>query len=182
MDGARIANEIISWAKSNKKEVVLFQADCEKAFDSVDWSYLLEVLNAMGFSAKWRSWVRACLHSATTSVLVNSSPSNEFRLRSGLRQGDPLPPLIFIVAMEGLHRLMEEAKSKNMVKCIDLGPDRFNISHLFYADDALFIDKWSIEDGKNLIRILRCFFCRIGAQIEFVKKFTFWHWSWLGDG
>jgi len=56
----------------------------------------------MGFHLKWIKWVQGCLESATVSVLVNGSPTEEFRPSRGLRQGDPMAPFLFLVVAEGL--------------------------------------------------------------------------------
>ncbi|GJZ50428.1 RNA-directed DNA polymerase, eukaryota, reverse transcriptase zinc-binding domain protein [Tanacetum coccineum] len=62
LDGPFILNDLIHWCKSKKKQTLIFKVDFEKAFDSVRWDYLDDVLNLFGFGAKWRSWSSNCLH------------------------------------------------------------------------------------------------------------------------
>ena len=64
-------------------------------------------------------------------MLVNGSPTDEFQLFRGLRQGDPLSPFLFIVAMEGLHVAMEEAVANQIFRGVPLGMDGMRLSHLF---------------------------------------------------
>nr|GEW06321.1 RNA-directed DNA polymerase, eukaryota [Tanacetum cinerariifolium] len=73
------------------------------------WDYLDDVLNAFGFGTKWRSWIKGSLTSGMASILVNGSPTFEFRFHCGLKQGDPLAPYLFILVMESLHLSVSRA-------------------------------------------------------------------------
>ncbi|KAL7593944.1 hypothetical protein Lser_V15G32699 [Lactuca serriola] len=111
----------------------------------------------MGFDNKWRSWIRGCLSSSRASIMVNGSPTMEFDITKGVRQRDPLWPFLFIIAMEGLNIAMKSAKEKGIYTGVQLPRNGPLISHLFYADDALFVGEWSKSNLKNLARILKCF-------------------------
>ena len=79
----------------------------------------------------------SCLRSTSISILVNGSPTREFSMERGVRQGDPLSPFLFILAAEGLNALIKEAVSKNIFKGIRVGEDRVMVSHLQYTDDTI---------------------------------------------
>jgi hypothetical protein len=80
------------------------------------------------------------LDTATASVLVNGSPTEEFPLERGLRQGDPLSPFLFLLAAEGLNVLMEAVVARNMFTGYGIGEqDPVTVSHLQFADDTLLL-------------------------------------------
>lgn len=94
LDGVLIANELVDEASREKKEVMLFKVDFEKAY-SVTWEFLEYMMRRMCFEEKWRKWVGECLSTTKVSILVNGSPTEEFSVGRGLRQGDP--PFSFII-------------------------------------------------------------------------------------
>jgi hypothetical protein len=116
LDGILLANEVVNDVNKRKKEMLMFKVDFEKAYDSVEWGYLDSVMAKMGFSTKWRQWIMTCVSSATVSVLVNGSPTNEFSMRRGLRQGDPLSPFMFLIAAEGLNVMLKASVDSGLFK------------------------------------------------------------------
>ncbi|GAU46008.1 hypothetical protein TSUD_401300 [Trifolium subterraneum] len=114
LDGILIANEVVDEARRAKKELMLFKVDFEKAYDSVDWGYLDVVMGRMGFPTLWRKWIKEWVCTTTASVLVNGSPTVEFPLERGFRQGDPLSPFLFLLAAEGLRVLMDTIEAYNL--------------------------------------------------------------------
>ncbi|GKD49857.1 RNA-directed DNA polymerase, eukaryota, reverse transcriptase zinc-binding domain protein, partial [Tanacetum coccineum] len=157
-------------AQKKKKSIFIFKVDFEKPFDSVDWKFLDNTMRQMGFSETWINWISGCLNSAYISVIVNGSPTKEFRFQKGLCQGDPLLPFLFIIAVEALHVTLQQAKSRNIFEGIKVGSTGVDVSHFQFVDDALIIGKWSHENAKNLCRILRCFELSSGLKVSFSKS------------
>jgi len=83
LDGILISNEIVEDAKRLKKDLLLFKVDFEKAFDSIDWSYLDAVMKKMNFPTLWRKWIMECVSTASTSVLVNAAQLMNSNLNGG---------------------------------------------------------------------------------------------------
>lgn len=114
LDGILVAIEVVDEARKHKKELLLFKVDFEKAYDSIDWRYLVSVMLKMGFPTLWRKWIKEWIGTASASVLVNGSPTDEFYLERGLRQGEPLSPFLFLLAAEGFHVLMESLSANHL--------------------------------------------------------------------
>ncbi|KAJ0610677.1 putative RNA-directed DNA polymerase [Helianthus annuus] len=93
----------------------------------------------MGFLKRWRRWINACLKSSKASVLVNGSPTDEFYLKRGLRQGDPLSPFLFVLALEVLEVFIKRATSLGLFNGVQLPNGGPNLTHLCYADDVIFM-------------------------------------------
>ncbi|GJT10444.1 putative RNA-directed DNA polymerase [Tanacetum coccineum] len=170
LDGCLIANEIIRIASIEKLKLLLFKVDFKKDFDSVNWNFLLDTMRQMWFGSKWRNWIASCLSSASISVLVNGSPTKEFKLEKGLRQSDPLSPFLFLIVAEALQVSILEACNKGFYKGLYLVDNNTNISLLQYADDALFFGDWSRLNAKYLIYILKCFELSSGLSVNISKS------------
>ncbi|GKD53611.1 RNA-directed DNA polymerase, eukaryota, partial [Tanacetum coccineum] len=117
----------------------------------------------------WRSWIQGSLNSGKASVLVNGSPTSEFQFHRGLKQGDPLAPFLFILIMESLHLSFNRAVEAGIFTGLRID-DALTISHLFYADDAIFIGEWSKENLKGILNILNCFSLLSGMSINLKKS------------
>ncbi|GJY54064.1 RNA-directed DNA polymerase, eukaryota [Tanacetum coccineum] len=118
-----ILNEVIQWCKVKKKQALFFKVDFEKAYDSVRWDFLDEVLRKFGFGDKWCKWIQCCLNSSRGLILVNGCPTEEFQYGKGLKQGDPLSHFLFILIMESLHLSFQRIMDEGMFKGIKLGGD-----------------------------------------------------------
>ncbi|KAJ0533359.1 putative RNA-directed DNA polymerase [Helianthus annuus] len=170
LDGVVILNEIIPWLKRKKKEGMIFKVDIEKAYDSLSWDFLNSILCQMNFPAKWRNWVMSIVTSVRASVLVNGSPTQEFNCSRGLRQGDPLSPYLFVLAMEALTGVMKQACDIGVFKGLDLSQNGDPISHFLYADDVIFMGEGSLNNLVVLKRLLRCFYLSSGLKVNLKKS------------
>nr|GFA62112.1 RNA-directed DNA polymerase, eukaryota [Tanacetum cinerariifolium] len=165
LDGPFIVNELLNWCKCYKHQAMVFKVDFAKAYDSIRWDYLIDVLRSFGFGDKWCSWIKGCLYSSMASILVNGIPTTEFQLHCGLKQGDPLAPYLFILVMESLHLFFSRVFDSGLFKGINID-NIVTLSHLFYADDAIFIGEWSEENLNRILQVIHCFSLASGLKIN----------------
>jgi len=131
-----IANETIEEAKRCHKPCIVFKVDYEKAYNSVSWEFFIYMMSRMGFCSKWIKWMEGCLKSAFVSVLVNGSPSSEFFPQKGLRQGDPLSPLLLNIVVEALNGLMSQALAQRLYKGFLVGSNKVEVSILMQTTQS----------------------------------------------
>ncbi|GKA10509.1 RNA-directed DNA polymerase, eukaryota [Tanacetum coccineum] len=158
----------MSWCREEKNKS-LFKVDFEKTYDSVRWDFLDDILSKFGFKEKWRKWIHCCLHSLKGSIIINGSPNEEFQFGKGLKQGDPLSPFLFLLVMETLHISFQRVVDAGMYQGIKVG-GLINLSHMFYADDAVFVGEWSESNISSLIHVLDCFHKVSGLKINMSKS------------
>ncbi|MCH82386.1 LINE-1 reverse transcriptase like, partial [Trifolium medium] len=170
VEGVVVVNEVIDFAKKAGKECLILKVDFEKAYDSVDWGFLDYMLDRFGFSVKWRSWMKACVCGGNLSILVNGSPTHELPIKRGLKQGDPLAPLLFLLVAEGLGGLMRRAVEVNRFRPFLVGGGCAPVSLLQYADDTLCIGEATIGNLWVMKSVLRGFEMASGLKINFWKS------------
>ncbi|CAL1407884.1 unnamed protein product [Linum trigynum] len=173
VDSILIGHELMHYLKiktRGKKGYMTLKVDMEKAYDRVEWPFLLAVLEKMGFSSVWRGWIQECLQSATFSVLVNGSPSGFFAPSRGLRQGDPLSPLLFVLCTEGFAALLRKAISEKRLAGVKVAPRASRISHLFFADDSYLFLRGSLQECENLIEVLNEYEELSGQRVNLEKS------------
>ena len=124
----------------------------------------------MGFCSKWILWIEGCLKSASVLVLVNGSPTAQFAPQKGLRQGDPLAPLLFNIVAKGLTGLMREAIKKQLYDEFLVGEKSVPVSILQYADNTIFFGEATMQNVKTIKSILRAFELSSGLKINYGKS------------
>jgi hypothetical protein len=106
--------------------------DMEKAFDKMEWSFLLAILTKLGFHPQWINWIRLCISTSYFSVLLNGSPFGFFSPSRGLRQGDPLSPFLFIIGTEVISRMFHRS-----LRGFKIARSCSPLNHLLFADDLV---------------------------------------------
>jgi hypothetical protein len=103
------AFEYLDICHKSKKEIVIIKLDFEKAFDMVEFNDIIDMMRHMGFGNIWISWITKILTSASTSVILNGVPGKNIICKRGVKQGDPLSPLLFDAAAELLQIVVNNA-------------------------------------------------------------------------
>lgn len=111
--------------------------DLSKAYDRVDWVFLLKVHKAYGFLCHWIGLVHQCISTVSYKALINGKATEEFKPKCGLRQGDPLSPYLFLFCMDILSRMLKLGEEIKQFQGIKVSRRASSINHLFFADDAL---------------------------------------------
>lgn len=116
----------------------------------------MSVMERTGFGEKWRWWIWFCISMVQMFVLVNGTQAGYFQTFRGLQQGNPLSPLLFILAMEALSRLLSWVVQGSLLAGFSVG-DGVRVSHLLYADDALILCGADSEQLGHLRCVMLCF-------------------------
>ena len=127
-------NECLDSRLKSGEPDVLCKLNMEKAYDHVDWNFLLHLLRRCGFGERW------CISSTRFLVLINGVPFSFFGSSHGVRQGDPLSPFLFVLVMEAFSDMLGALTSRGLIFGFPMGssePNWVNVSHFLFADDTL---------------------------------------------
>ncbi|CAM8999426.1 unnamed protein product [Rhodiola kirilowii] len=113
-----------------------WKIDLRKAYDTIDWSFLTSMLEHLKFPSKFIAWMEMCVQTTSYSIMINEEMIDFFEGKRGLRQGDPLSPFLFTIAMECLSRMLQRLNRTGGFyyhpKC-----HCFKLSHIMFTDDLL---------------------------------------------
>nr|GFA33542.1 hypothetical protein [Tanacetum cinerariifolium] len=154
---------------------MFFKVDFAKAYDSVRWDYLLDVLEAFGFGNIWCKWIRGTFSSAKASVLVNGSPTIEFPFHRGLKQGDPLSSYLFILIMESLNMSFTRAIDEGVFKGLKINIQKSQVLGVGVPSSIVMQAAWSIGCG-----VLHKQFRYLGVMVgECMSRHNAWVVRWI---
>jgi hypothetical protein len=176
-----LAQELVcNYHRTVGKARCTLKIDLMKAYDSLNWDYVLHCLGCVGAPIVYVNWVKECITSPRFTLALNGTLVGYFKGRKGLRQGDPLFPYLFVIAMEGLSRLFEEAAIHNPLfdfhpKCSSL-----KLTHLCFADDLLIFSTAFCDSIKVINDVLEEFEELAGLKENPTKSSVFFGGVSLG--
>jgi hypothetical protein len=156
---------------SRKLSQIMFKIDLAKAFDSVGWVFLLELLVAIGCPRMWTNWISTILSTASIRILLNGTPGERIFHGRGLRQGDPLSPMLFVLVMECFHALFRKADSLGLLQQLGRHDIRFRAS--LYADDVVTFSSPVELDLQVVKGVLALFEGASGLAANFSKSHVY---------
>ena len=135
-ESVRLINDMLEYADKNNSEAVPFSADFEKAFDSIDDTFILAVLKSYGFGPDLIQWVKTFLNNAESCVMNGGKATGYFPLQRGTRQGEPLSAYLFILALEVM---LIQIRKDDSIRGITIGNTVIKLPA--FSDDTYFF--WS---------------------------------------
>ena len=111
----------------------MLKIDLAKAFDTIEWNFIVAALNRKGLHAHFINLIHACISTPTFSVIINGQPFAKFKGDRGIRQGCPLSPYLFVLAINELSIALQEAISANNFAGIKLGINCPSIHSLLFC-------------------------------------------------
>lgn len=160
-DNIFLASELMTFihkTRSSKSFWGAAKLDLAKAYDRVAWPFIQKVLAKMNFPPVFIDVIMECISSVSYSLLLNGHCVESFRPARGLRQGDPLSPYIFIIAMNTLSFAFHLAEFNGELEGIQFARRGPRITHLMYADDIVLFFKASHDAAKSIKVTLDDFF------------------------
>jgi len=126
-----------------------------------------------GFSRVWCKWIEEVVSRGSVGVKVNEEIGQNFQTRKGLRQGDPLLPVLFNLVAHMLAILVSGAKNCGQFRGLVPNLVEDGLSILQYVDDTILLMEDDLEEARNLKLVLAAFEKLLGLKINFPKSELF---------
>ena len=170
MDGVLSLHEVLHHTVVKKRVGIVLKLDFEKAYDKVSWDLLFDCLEQRGFPPRWCSWIKKVVTCGTLSVIVNDQMGPYFTSGKGVRQEDPLSPLLFNLAVDALAKMIQMGQQNHLIK--GLIPEYIGggLALLQYADDTILCIQDDLEVAQNLKLLLYLYEGMSGLKINFNKS------------
>ena len=167
-DVIRLIEEVMNYTEHMNLPGILITVDLEKAFDSLEWSYLFKVLKTFDFGQSFINWIKTCYKNSESCVMNKGTSTGYFKLFRGVRQGDCISPMLFVLALE---IFLISLRSEKNIKGIDVHGEE--IKNSSFADDlTCFIQ--DEQSASNLFKLLDRFTSVSGLKVNVNKNEAMW--------
>ena len=170
-----LAQEVVhSFSTTKKKKGFMgLKLDFQKAYDRLEWPFLVQVLKNFGFHQKFINLIYQCISTVSFTLFLNGGKCPSINPSRGLRQGGPLFPYLFIIGNNVLARMIIRSTAQRLINGIKIAPSTPGISKLFYADDVLLVCKAKHSEINEIMNILGKYCEWSSQQINFEKSGVF---------
>ena len=153
------------WITQKNKNIprILLFIDFEKAFDSIDWEFMVKCLDVFGFGPSLKGWIETFYKNISSCVINNGMCTSQFEIQRGVRQGDPMSPYLFIIVAE----VLATAIRTTNIQGIKIGKEEFKFVQ--YADDlTVFVP--DIENAQRIFNLLDQFKTCSRLQVNYKNR------------
>lgn len=167
-DNVLITHEVLHYLKTSDAEkhcTMAVKMDISKAYDRLEWPFIRQVLETLGFYNIWINWVLQCISTVSYAFLIDNEVLGEVVPQRGIRQGDPLSPYIFILCAEVLSGLCVKAQEDGLMVGVKVSHSP-RLNHLLFADDTMIFTKSNKQSCSTLLHILRDYELASGQKIN----------------
>ena len=168
-ENIRLVDGVIKHAAAKNIPGLLLFLDFEKAFDTVEWSFIQKTLKHFNFGSSTMNWIRLFYHNTESCILNNGWSSAVFKLGRGVRQGCPLSPYLFTLCAE---ILAETIRKNENIKGITINEQEIKI--IQYADDTTLILDGSTVSFTTSLQILDLFNEMSGLRLNNKRTVALW--------
>ncbi|KAL9224936.1 hypothetical protein vseg_000914 [Gypsophila vaccaria] len=145
------------YERPNSSPRCLFKIDLQKAYDTVSWKFVEQLLDHLSFPAEFKQMLMECITTPKFSLTLNGEMFGYFQGQRALKQGDPLSPLIFTLCMEYLTRTIKYAAMRYPFHYHPMCKE-LKLANLMFADDVLLFCKGDVQSIMTLLRAYSTFF------------------------
>jgi len=141
-----------------------------KAYDRVEWSFLVAVMRKICFSQTWIERIYRCISTVSYFFVINDTVRRKVFPCQGLRQGDPVSPYLLILYAEAFSSLISYAVISKELHGATICRSAPQISNLFFVDDSIIFLRANVHEAKTFMDIVKLYECASGQRINVDKS------------
>eukprot|EP00253_Pinus_taeda_P020773 PITA_20773 len=176
LDNVIQIQEALHSSHARKEQGMIIKLDMSNAFDRVNRSFLLRVLEAFGFSQEFINIIKACIENVWITPMVNGMPTDFFSATRGLRQGCPLSPFLYILMADSLSRKLTQEQHRGTIPGIRIVQGASPVNRALFVDHSLLLGGASLRMAKAFKSILQKY-CSVTGALIIERKSAVYGWN-----